>query len=324
MDLEKKLQEIRLKHAGDTEVLEKLAETRSRQGKSEEAVAILTQALKTGNKQPEILLRRARLYSYPDQKEKTVADLKEILNTDGATSIELSVAIRMLRETQPDWVQLISRSPVLDRLDSEIGRLDSDIDLISELETSPETLPLAVRLLNRWLPTLVNEEAAHKAFRNELLLCLIGRGSYREALGVFGETRKAPSELELPDLFNYTMAIWGLEGEPPVTYVREVAKSTQKYGETQDPNNLQCFSLVNRLLGDKSMADELLNRASEANIARGASSFSCWSYLKVTVERFASDLEEMKAAFKADEIVPQFIRRNSPDFGKIEPRERGL
>lgn len=304
-DLEMQLQEIRLKHAGDTEVLEKLADTRSRQKKSGEALAILTQALNTGVKEPEILLRRAQLYSSLNQKDKSVADLKEILSSNEATSSELGVVIRMLREIQPDLVQLISRSPVLERI-------DSDIDFIRELEASPETLSLAVQLLSRWLPTLINDESAYIGFRNELLLCLIGKGSYADVVAIFGESRKAPDELKLPNLFNYTMALWGLEGEAPINYLSEIAKSTQDYAEDQDPNHLQCFSLVNHLLGNFKVAEELLNRGFEVNLARGASSFSCWSYLKVSVERFSSDLEEMNVAFKSNLIIPEFIRRNSP------------
>jgi tetratricopeptide (TPR) repeat protein len=304
-DLEAQLQEIRLKHANDIEVLEKLADTRARQRNSGEALAILTQALKTGSKGPEILLRRAQLYFSLDQKDKVVADLKEILNSNDATSFDLTVVIRMLREVQPDLVQLISRSPVLDRI-------DSDIDLIRELQTSPETLSLAVLLLNRWLPTLIKDEEMYQGFRTELLLCLIGKGSYAEAIDVFGTERKAPTELKLPNLFNYAMALWGLEGDPPIGYLQEIAKYTQYHLDRQDPNHLQCLSLVNYLLGYVSAAEELLDKACDVNLTRGASSFSCWSYLKVSVERFASDLEEMNSAFKANQVIPEFIRRNSP------------
>ena len=303
-DLEKQLQEIRLKHSEDTEVLEKLADTRSRQRKSGEALAILTQALETGSKDPAILLRRAQLYSSFGQKDKVLSDLKEILKSNDVTSTDLSVVIRMLREVQPDLIQLVARSPVLDRL-------EADIDLLRELEASHETLSIAVQLLSRWLPTMIDDDEEYSSYRNELLLCLIGRGSYSEVIDLFGENKKTPQELKLPNLFNYAMALWGLEGEVPVDYLSEIAKSTPGSIGSQDPNYLQCFSLVNYLVGNTKTAEELLDKAFSVNLTRGASSFSCWSYLIVSVERFAGDLEEMNVAFKSGQVVPEFIRRNS-------------
>lgn len=52
-DLEAELQRIRLRHSRDGEVLGRLAALRARQRKSEEALAILTQALDAGAREPE-------------------------------------------------------------------------------------------------------------------------------------------------------------------------------------------------------------------------------------------------------------------------------
>ena len=304
-DLETRLQDIRLNHSQDAEVLGKLAAVRSRQRKSEEALAILTEALNSNANEPDLRLRRAQLYVDLGQRERAIGDLKQVLASPNSTSFDLGVSIRMLREIQPDLVQLISRSPALDQL-------EPDVDLIRELETTPETLSLGVKLLSRWLPN-IKETPEGSSLSNELVLCLIGKGSYKEALKQLGEAPVRPDQLDVPDCFNYAMAMWGLEGSAPLAFLQRVAESAQEYSGYRDPNHLQCFSLVNRLIGQVETANQLLEKAREANLKRGASSFSCWSYLKVSVERFTSDLEEMCASFQSGEVIPEFIRRNSSD-----------
>jgi MinD-like ATPase involved in chromosome partitioning or flagellar assembly len=305
-DLEARLQDIRLNHSQDAEVLGKLASVRSRQRKSEEALAILTEALNSNGNEPDLRLRRAQLYVELGQRERAIGDLKQVLASPNSTSFDLGVSIRMLREIQPDLVQLISRSPALDRL-------EPDVDLIRELETTPETLSLAMKLLSRWLPQPhIKETPEGSSLTSELVLCLIGKGSYREALKQLGETPVRPDQLDVPDCFNYAMAMWGLEGSAPLAFLQRVAESARE-SESRDPNHLQCFSLVNRLIGQVETANQLLEKARETNLTRGASSFSCWSYLKVSVERFTSDLEEMRASFQSGEVIPEFIRRNSSD-----------
>lgn len=125
-------------------------------------------------------------------------------------------------------------------------------------------------------------------------------------------TRKFRGRSLFPD--NYAMALWGLEKIIPDVYLQRIAKFAKV--DSRDPNNLQCFSLVHRLIGNEEMAAHLLDRAREMIVDRGAASFSCWSYLNVSVERFAIDLEEMAIAYKADQVTPKFIKRNSPGPSK--------
>ncbi len=304
-DLEAQLQEVRLSHSQDAEVLGKLAAVRGSQSKSEEALAILTQALSADVNEPDLLLRRARLFVSSGQPDRAVADVKLALANPSSTAFDLGVAIRMLREIQPESVYLISQSPALEEL-------PPDVDFIRELEASPETLSLAVRLLSRWLPNTKDQDIAG-ILRTELVLCLIGRGRYKDALSVFGESRVSPGSLDIADSFNYAMALWGLEGTPPIDHFLRIVESTKEFSNSKEPNNLQCFSLVNHIVGQFDIANSLLAKARETNLKRGASSFSCWSYLKVSVARFTNDLEEMQNSFQSNKMVPEFIRRNSSE-----------
>jgi MinD-like ATPase involved in chromosome partitioning or flagellar assembly len=301
VDLEEQLQRIRTSHAKDAEVLVKLASVRVKQRKNEEAIAILTQTFDSETKEPEVLLLRAQLCMGLGQKEKAVGDLKDILSSPNASGVELSIVVRMLREIQPDLTSLISRSPALDRI-------EIDYELIQEFETSPEMQWVAVRLLSRWLANH-KEDSAYRKFKNELLICLIGRGGYKEALGLFGEARVSPEQLELPEIFNYAMALWGMEGIVPDVYLRQIVHQPDVIPES--PNKLQCMAIANYLVGNYDLASTLIDKARDLAMARGASSFSCWSYLMVSVERFISDLEEMVAAFRDNKVIPEFIRRNS-------------
>jgi MinD-like ATPase involved in chromosome partitioning or flagellar assembly len=305
LGIEKKLQKIRDYHSQDPQVLGKLAAARSREGKTEEALAIINQALNTGAKPPELLLHHAQLLSSLGEKKKAIGDLKDILGSNDATSFDLGRAIRMLRVIEPESINLIYHSPVLDRL-------TLDLDFVHELEFWPQTLPLAVQLLSRWLSNL-KDAMETDLLKTELQLCLIGRGTYDEALDLFGQERLGPDMLEIPDIFNYAMARWGLEGVVPLAYFHRISESTKSYRDTQDPNALQCFSLANRMIGSADIAEELLDRAIGIHLARRASSFSCWSYLMKSARDFQRELDAMRVAFKGERIIPEFMRRNSKE-----------
>lgn len=314
-DLEKKLQDIRVYHSTDAEVLTRLASVKARVGQIEEALAIFTQALNTNTRATEILRRRARVYFSLGQTEAAVRDLTEIVKRPEATGFDLSYAIRMLRVQRSDWVALISNSPALDHL-------ELDPYFIRELQYSPETLPLAARLISRWWAE-VKDEQERDALRIEYLLSLIGGGMYEQALALFDEKRVNPERLDVPGCFNYAMALWGLDGVVPSAYLVHVAASTKDFRRSRDPNHLQCFSLVNRLAGNINVADELLERAREMILDRGAPAFSCWSYLMVTVEQFTKDLDAMAIAFTGGDIVPEFLIRNSQGTRVRSRRIRG-
>lgn len=300
---EKQLQKIRDNHAKDPKVLGKLASARARQGKTEEALAIVTQALSIGTKSPNLLLRQAQLFSSLGQWDQMIEDLKEILGSSDATGFELARALRMLRRFGHEFVDLVLKSPALDHL-------EADLDFVRELEFRPQTLALAVKLLTRWLQNSKDEDE-RDTLNTELTLCLIGRGHYAEALEVFGQTGVSPEGLDIPHIFNYAMALWALDDVVPTSHFQRFSEFTSKYQDSQDPNNLQCFSLGNYLVGNLGVANELLNRAIKSNLDRRASSFSCWSYLMVTVEDLQKDLEAMREAFRAGHVVPEYIRRNS-------------
>jgi MinD-like ATPase involved in chromosome partitioning or flagellar assembly len=199
-ELEEQLQDIRLKHSKDAGVLRKLASIRRRQHKPEEALAILEEALAlaVAEGDPHTYLARAELYSALAQKDSAIADLKQVLTMKDANSFDVTISLRILRQIQPDLVQLVTRSPALDQL-------APDFDLIQELERSPETLSTAEQLLSRWRSG-VQMSIPLDPLENEFLVCLIGQGSYQRALSIFGGAPPNPTQLDMPDCFNYSMA----------------------------------------------------------------------------------------------------------------------
>ena len=304
VDLEEPLQSIRVKHSSDTDVLAMLSSIRARQLKSEEALSILTDALNAQTRErPDLRLRRARLFINSGQTENAISDLRVALTSADLSAFDLCLVIRMLRRARLDMVPLIAPSPALDKV-------EPDRDLTGELQSSPETLSLSVKLLNRWLSDFRAEET-QRLLRIDLSLSLIGMGSYRGVLDMYGGMRLKPDGLQTPECFNYSMALWGLEGAVPMDYLAHLSSETDQIRRERDPNRLQCFALINRLIGNGAVAFELLALANQVTQDRGAMSFSCWSYLKVSVERFKNDLEQMRTAFAEDAFLPEFIRRNS-------------
>jgi MinD-like ATPase involved in chromosome partitioning or flagellar assembly len=301
--LEADLAEIRATHANNGEVLRRLARVRTRQAKSKEALALLTSAIDQGFVDSDILIQRAQLAASTEQSI-AVSDLTRLLRLSEVTSLDLTIAIRVLRKVAPDAVaRLLSDAPAL-----RSAKLD--IELARELESSPETLSRSEELLRRWRSDPRNAAFA-EGIRNELVLCLIGEGRFSEAKEEASQQRTDPNEYDVVDAFNYAMAEWGQLGNPPRVFLERVATLYVKQPvSSNDPNRLQCIGLTMWALGDKAAAMVHINKAALRVLSRGSSVFSCWSYLTVDPEHFIKEINEMRALLNGQaDILPRFIAR---------------
>ncbi|MGE5110731.1 MAG: KGGVGR-motif variant AAA ATPase [Acidobacteriaceae bacterium] len=299
--VEEQLRIIRAKHSSDVGVLKRLARIRQRQRKQEEALALLDRALEVGGCEPDVFILRAELNSQAGNKSDALTDLKRLLQLRRVSGFDLVIALRMLRELTPDFAYLLQDSPALREVDAEP-------ELARELETSPATLPIAEALLRSWLASNSNMP---ELLRHELALCLIGLGKFKDAIAMLVSSDSDIEHLNIYDVFNFAMAKWGDSGELRADLCARVLTMSEEYKDSSGSNFLQCLAIAHWAVGDRAQALTYLHRAATAmNISR-QSSFSCWSYLMVTAERFLNEVQQMHRMFDGEPILPEFILRAS-------------
>ena len=102
--LEERLDAIRISHEKDGEIAYRLANIRYSQGRFEEVLVLINNAVDNGYRNPQVLLQRAELYRLHGDQQHALADIMDVLDTSEATYFNVRRAIRLLRD-------LKSRSP---------------------------------------------------------------------------------------------------------------------------------------------------------------------------------------------------------------------
>lgn len=309
--LERKLGEIRTKHANNGEVLRRLARLRARQVKTQEAIALLTTAIDGGFVDSDMLLTRAQL-NVSSNKEAAFLDLKRLFQLPNVPSLDITVALRLLRRVEPSAVGTVMRSAIA------LDGASVDFELTKELEASTETLPIAEKLLRRWddSTALAGEKAL---IRNELVVCLIGQGQFRQAKDLCAQGRVNPNDFDIDDSYNYAMSEWALTDSIPLAFLQRVfVIHSKRQQPSTDPNYLQCIAITAWALGDSSTAMIYLSNAGLRVHSGGNSIFSTWSYLTVSPDDFMREVNEMRALFMGKPGLPQFIMRARQTTGTLQ------
>jgi hypothetical protein len=146
--------------------------------------------------------------------------------------------------------------------------------------------------------------------RNELAVCLIGLGRFREAMQAISSTRPSPDDVRgIRELFNYAMAEWGDSGSVPQDLLARVVALHADGGPMQmDANYLQGLAMAQWLVGNQEAARDLVARARQRMMSRPTADFSAWRYLMVPPDVFRLDLDEMLEAFSEKGPGPRFLR----------------
>jgi MinD-like ATPase involved in chromosome partitioning or flagellar assembly len=300
--LEDQLKLVKVKHPSDTEVLRRLSRLRRVQRKDEEALSLLDQIVESGVVDGEILIARAEMLAQAKRDVPAIRDLAKLFLLPSASVFDLSVAVRLKAELDPQGLAELVDSPSIMALS---GRGIAEV--VHELERSYSTIRIGRDLLREWL-------LRHSAAPNdgdaflEYTLCLIGSGSFEEAISAMREHADAIGRWNIFDTFNSAMAEWGRTGSAPPESMSRVIEMYLKSGENPNPNWLQCIALAYWSTGDLERATEYFNKSLEAISGVRDSSFSAWSYLFVSAEAFVDDLYEMKSLFTGLPLAPKFIR----------------
>ncbi len=176
------------------------------------------------------------------------------------------------------------------------------------LETSRPLQEVAEKIL---LAARARSPAAAEespGWRNETTLVLIGLGKFREAMVLIREDRVNCEKPEVPDVFNYAMALWGATKDVPSDLLRKVVElDVIEQRDAPDANCEECLALCLGLLGRKDEAKSRLansrHRIREAPIP----TFSCWNYMIVKPPVFEGHLNSIEALIAGEELVPDVL-----------------
>lgn len=277
----------------------------SRMGAVEDEINALNVAIEHDYDRNRCILRRARLLSSLNRKDPARSDLHQLLSSGTATAFEVLPAIDLLRAIDPlGWV-----SPIQTAIDQLQVSGPVYAMLMQSLMTERDKLPLAIRMGRHALSSATPELRKGGEIQSQLILSLIGLGDFDLAMETITPERESLFESKKPDdIFNFAVAQWGSEGEPPADLFEHVLSVLGKGAFGLDANLLQCRALAQLVLHRFDAATESLE-AARSRARAGVRAFSCWRYLQVSGREMLTDLSQMAETLGGDApFEPPFFR----------------
>lgn len=301
-ELDKRLVAIEKEHKSDTEVLTKLALLYQRLRKTDTALKLLEEVEEHLGAGSEFFLTRASLFLLRGKADLALSDFKSVLNTEDATYIEVSAVTRALLFNFPEYVGDLIASPAFNRLADE-----NKYWLTNELLQKREGVDVAYNILSKMYTNAGPSSPLWLAINIQFVLTCIASRKFTEASEIILHDGIADDQLGLEHTFNYAMVRWGLDGKPsPQLFSRTIDLSAASGNSSA--NMHQCVALVFWILGDEARAFDRLDKSLSIIQEQSHPEFSCWTYLNLSREEFIRDLNEMKALFRGEDILPRFIR----------------
>ena len=328
LTMEDRLGQIEKKHPEDGELLFHLAECWERNAEPDRAATLLNRAVETGYEDPLALLKRARLRASREDYTGASEDATRLLDSDEASPPMVADAIRMLKFSTPEQVAASTAVRALEAADRNwlAGTLNRSRN---ELEAAYHVLRIGAEPAIGGTQSTDAESASEsgedavaagrgtREYAHVLSLICIGTGRFAQAMGLLLPKGMAIGNLEIDSAFNYGMALWGETGtllEEPFLRVIELDRDKERYrGNAREPENdsanyFQRMSIACWATGDRGSAVKWIEQACQAieqsrrySPGRvGTREFSCWRYCVVNADRFASDMEEIRALVEGD------------------------
>jgi hypothetical protein len=273
-------------------------------GEYELDVHARTRAIDLGDHSNRAYLGRAISCLNLGRTNEAMQDLTRILHDPDATAFDYSPALHLFLSNSDDYekkslelfesssVSIGAKKILSQTLMMNRAQLSVVADQFSSIARMPSVLP----------------KIQYDLF-NIVALALIGSHRFADAVEICdlqSQTATDRREGQLAIDFNRCMALWGIEGTPPLELFAQVSKQIAS-GAQGDANAHQCFALVRSIVGK---ADEALVDLDEAllRIVPRRPVFSCWRFLYVTEDTFRADIEEMRAGLVAgNRLVPPFL-----------------
>ena len=302
---ERMLEKIEDAHAGDGEVLFRLAELREDDRQPESAALLVQQSIDAGYDQPEAYLKRARIRADKEDASGATEDAWRVLESDHIAPPMVREALGRLVRTESFTLKKLAASTAVRSLE-----IDDQFWLANTFNRTREHLELAVSLWEQILGVSDLPEERTGSAQHFLGVSYMGLGRCSDAARMFRKEEQSITDLGIADAFNYAMAVWGVartvEAEV-FQHVVDLDRSDVQMDKTT--NYLQCMALAYWATGEKDAALDHLERArATLSALRGRTEFSCWRYLQVDARNFEADLNDIRALIKDGRSpMPRFM-----------------
>ena len=297
-NMKRQLREIERAHAGDGAVLFALGRLMEDESHLEKAESLFDRAISAGSDNPEAYLKRARLRA--DRGESAVA------SEDGLRVLEAGdLSDRLVL----DAARLVSADRSGDAATSvAVASLDvgGRIWLARELDQSPDQIETAVCVLKPIVDDIAVPASHRESARSELASRYIGIGACDAAVALFSRDGCGVDDMNMRDVFNYGMALWGETGEVvPGPFARFLQRDEEEADCEPDPTRYQCMALAYWATGEPAVARDYLRDARQMLLPAAAaiwldSTFSWWRYYQVSSNEFLDDFDEIEALVNGD------------------------
>jgi MinD-like ATPase involved in chromosome partitioning or flagellar assembly len=300
VDLEDRLSLIKTKLPNDSDVIRRLARIRRAQRRMEESLNLYSDLLGANVQDAEILLAHAELSALLGRRNAALDDLSKLFSLPKVSSFNLGVAARLKVKLDSYDATDLTESPAL----MALGPFEI-VAILEDLQGSRPSMRITASILRKWL-TEHPESFGNVLPIQALTLSLIAVGDFKEAIDLLGKPSQVGG-LAIQDIFNLGMAEWGLSGEPDVDLFQRVV-DLNRGDLSGNANYAQCLCIANSVIGDREKAVAFFDRSLQLVKSAKVSTFSAWSYLKISADGFVDDLYEMKGLLDGLPAVPRFMR----------------
>ena len=305
---EEMLDKIEQAHQTDREVLFRLGALKESHHDPESALSLINQAIDAGYDNPEAWWERAKTHEQNRDPNAAKEDLLRVLEFREVPPPMVRGAIsRLMRLEAYDRKEVVN-SPAVSSLNP-----DDKFFIASTFDRSPDDMRLAVALLEPTLDAGELQESSRNPARSQLGLSYLALGRCSEAARMFRDEGQDIANLDIDDTFNYAMALWGANGTVQTELFQRVVEldrsdSRKDEAPTPTPAYLQCMAIAHWAVGDKRKAHARVEKAKQAIKFLGRKKFSCWRYLRVNLESFSADLDEIRTLIEGpDSPMPRFM-----------------
>lgn len=302
--LDEKLDGIVSKHSNDVEVLRTVAEVETLQGRFDDAIVLLTNALAIDPKHPVTLLRRAELSLLAGDEQSCVQDVRSLLESSNADYFLINRSLRLLKssidETNNKGIVHHAQSPAVRALSCE-----ERVKLANELQGDTCFMPFSKAILEEGLIDPACEPEAKESIGHALALIEIAEHDFVRAKELLLKIGEEQLKSNIRNLFNYAVCEWALNESIPTALFKEIADLDRTIGKHRtDVNYLQCIAISYWASHSITEANDLIARARQRSMVRGRSIFSCWTYTSVTQAVFSNHLDNIMRMFEGESIWP--------------------
>lgn len=296
-EIDRNLGRIERVHAGDGEVLFALGTLLDDEGLRERAGSLWDRAIEAGCVDPEAYLRRARSRDAGGDSAGACEDALRMLQVrDLPHSLVLDAARLVPAERAGD----VAASAAMKSMDA-----DGRIWVADGLDQAPDQIAVAVPLLQPIAHDDTLPVGQRRFARSLLASRYIGTGRCDEAAALLRDGGRDVGNLDIQEVFDYGMALWGETGEVvrgPFARFLQLDEAR----EDRDPhlNRYLRMALAYWATGQPARARDYLELARDA-LSEGAafwsdSAFSCWRYYEPSSSGFLEDLDAIEALINGD------------------------